>query len=297
MTRWCTLIAVLLVLGPSCDVTVDPPDDAGIEGGDADVAAGPLRVITWNLETFPVAANTVERVAELIEELDADLIGVQEIVDVSAFTDLVVALPEHDGIFANDPGSDMVVGLLFRDSRVRVIEETTLFPDNWYAFPRPPLMARIEILGAGASVEMEVTVLVVHLKARLDDASRERRLAACERLETWLSNHVSDGGGGEAIIIGDWNDELTDDAAWNVFSPFLDRPEQYAFLTMELAEAGGYTYIPFESFLDHILVTTETLDELGDGSTQILELEETVPNYEYTISDHRPVLAEFELPQ
>lgn len=287
----------LFVIAFGCDVTVDPPaEDGDIDSGDSGGDGGPLRVMTWNLENFPTSANTVERVAGLIEELDVDLVGIQEIVSVEAFAELVGALPEHDGIFANDPGADMVVGLLFRDERVHIIEEATLFRDDWYAFPRPPLMARVEIVGPGGAVEMEATIVVVHLKAQLDDDSRERRLAGCERLEAWLANDISSGGADEAIVIGDFNDEITDSSEWNVFEPFLSRPDRYVFLTKELAETGSHTYLPFDSFLDHIMITIDTLDELGNGSAQVLELESTVPNYEYSVSDHRPVLAEFEVP-
>ena len=52
--------------------------------------------------------------------------------------------------------------------------------------------------------------------------------------------------------------------------------------------AGGHTYIPFESFIDHVLVTSDTLVEVGTGVTEVLELENEVADYR-DLTDHRPV--------
>jgi predicted extracellular nuclease len=122
----------------------------------------------------------------------------------------------------------------------------------------------------------------------LDAESQDRRSAACLALDAWVRAEIEGGADPDIVILGDYNDKLTDPPEWNVFGPFLDAPEQYSFLTMPLAEAGEHSYIPFESMIDHVLVTGDALDEVGSGATEVLALEETVEDYR-DLSDHRPV--------
>jgi endonuclease/exonuclease/phosphatase family metal-dependent hydrolase len=255
-------------------------------------------VLTWNVQDFPMAAGTVEALAEVLVDLDADVVAVQEIAEPAALGELLEALPGYDGLLNDDPGAWSRVGLLYRRARVELLEVETLFADDWYAFPRPPLAATLRASpGTSGGEAFDFVAVVLHLKARLDDESRDRRRTACERLEAWLEARLAEGGEEDYVLLGDWNDELTDWGDHNVFEVFLDRADSYSFLTLDLAEAGGFTYIPFESFLDHVMVTASALDEYGPGgTTSVLDLERTVPGYLDLLSDHRPVLSVFEVP-
>ena len=44
-----------------------------------------LDVVTWNIENFPMESNTVELVADIIRNLNADIYAIQEIDDMDAF--------------------------------------------------------------------------------------------------------------------------------------------------------------------------------------------------------------------
>ena len=101
------------------------------------------------------------------------------------------------------------------------------------------------------------------------------------------------GRAGDEVLVGDWNDELTDAPRWNVFEPLIDSPETYRFLTLEREREGAHTYIPFEAMLDHILVTSDALDEYGEGVTEVLEIDLAMPAYRDLVSDHRPVVSRF----
>ena len=139
--------------------------------------------------------------------------------------------------------------------------------------------------------------MVVHLKAKLDSESQGRRRLAIERLDTWIRDQTSPAGSEQdVIVVGDFNDELTDPPEWNVFDPLLGAPDRYRFLTQSAEQSGEHTYLTFDSFLDHILVTFDALIDYGAGTTAVLHLEETVSGYEATISDHRPVVSRFALP-
>ena len=66
-------------------------------------------------------------------------------------------------------------------------------------------------------------------------------------------------------------------------------------LALPAAEAGEHSFLPFNSMIDHILVTNDALDEYGDGTTEVLRLDESVPDYQSLVSDHRPVLSRFQI--
>src|SRR5262245_47189925 len=62
-------------------------------GGSGGGAEGGVSILSWNLETFPVTADTTTHVVELLAELDPDVVAVQEISDPATFLSLPDALP------------------------------------------------------------------------------------------------------------------------------------------------------------------------------------------------------------
>jgi len=251
-------------------------------------------LMTWNLETFPLSPQTGTFVSDTLDSLQPDLVAVQDIAEASAFASFAADLPGYDGLLNDDPGAFLRVGLLHRTDRVVISDVETLFPSDWYGFPRPPLKVRAEITPE-SGVSFDFVLVVVHLKAQLDSESQDRRRAACDALDGWIRAQLAAGSEQDIVVAGDFNDELTDPPSWNVFGPFLEAPSDYAFLTLPLEQAGGHTYIPFDSFIDHVLVTSDTLVEYGSGTTEALALEQSSPEYEVAVSDHRPVLVRFGL--
>lgn len=292
----------MLIFACSCNRGENPEGDAGGPDTfepDGDVVTGPrdgVAVMTWNLEEFPLASGTVALVADMISNINPDLVAIQEIQDPDEFQALVNALPDYDGILADDPGAYMIVGLLYRTDTVNIGRVETLFQDDGWAFPRPPLAVWLTARDGGDAVSFDMLLIVLHLKARLDEESQERRRLACERLHGWIGRELSQGDEDDIVVVGDWNDEILDRPDWNVFGELLAQPELYTFLTMDLAVGGDYTYLPFESFIDHIMVTASALDEYGEGTTDVLELDRVHATYRDVISDHRPVLSRFQVP-
>jgi len=271
----------------------DAGPDAGADSGDGGHGDG-VSIMTWNLEQFPRAAGTISAVADIVNNVGPDLLAVQEITEGSAFTQLADALPNYEAITNNDPDAFTLVGLLYDIRTVNIGRVETIFRDNGWAFPRPPLAVWLTVRD-GARV-FDLVVVVVHLKASLDDESEERRRLGCEQLDLWMAREVAAGTEADIVALGDWNDLLTDPPGENVFQAFLDAPESYTFLTMDAALGGEYSYLPFESLIDHILITSDALGEYGAGTTDVLELDRNYPDYRDLISDHRPVLSRFELP-
>lgn len=265
----------------------------GGQGGDG--PSDGMTLVSWNLETFPLSSETPTRVGEILDDLRPDIVSIQDISDAAAFTSFAAGLADYEGLLNDDPGAFLRVGLLYRPSTVTISDVETLFRADWQAFPRPPLKVRAEVTPSQGAA-FDFLLVVVHLKAQLDEESRQRREAACEALDDWIRAQLAAGPEQDVIVAGDWNDELTDEPLWNVFDRFLDAPDDYTFLTLPLEQAGEHTYLPFDSFIDHILITHDVLAEYGDGTTEVPLVESTYPSYETHVSDHRPVVARFSLP-
>jgi endonuclease/exonuclease/phosphatase family metal-dependent hydrolase len=129
--------------------------------------------------------------------------------------------------------------------------------------------------------------VVVHLKARGDPASQARRRDACQKLDALVDARPDQ----ELVVMGDFNDRLTDAGSDNVFDPFLSDPQQYRFLTAPLAQVGAFSYVPFRSLIDHILVTDETLAGRKPPQTSVPRLDLSIPDYLSVISDHLPIVS------
>jgi endonuclease/exonuclease/phosphatase family metal-dependent hydrolase len=263
--------------------------DAGTADADPGPHPGEVWVAAWNLQQFPKAAGTIARVAEVLPSLEADLVGVEEVGDLAAFAQLDDALADYDGLLAADGDGYTRVGLFYRHGTVEILAQETLFPDDPSAFPRPPLHVTVRTQG------IALDVVVLHLKALSDADSQARRAAAIVDLDTWLRGQLAAAPERQFLLVGDWNDELTDAGADNVFAPMLAQPETYDFLTLPLAQdPDATTYIPIDgSFIDHMLLTDNALDDWGAGVTTVVHLDESIPDYRSVISDHRPVLTKF----
>jgi endonuclease/exonuclease/phosphatase family metal-dependent hydrolase len=246
--------------------------------------------MTWNIENFPKSDRTAGRVAEILAAHPADVVAVQEIGDLHAFQAMDASLLDHQTVAGEARGNDTRVGLIYRTSTVEITDVETIFLADSYAFPRPPLKVRATVGG------VDLVVVVVHLKAQLNEESVMRRKDAVIKLDTWIQNARATGPDADIVVLGDWNDELTDTGDENVYGPMLDFPDRYQFLTMPLAEReaqDGGSYITYESFIDHILITTDATPEYGEGETVMLKLDTADPTYVDEVSDHRPVLARF----
>jgi endonuclease/exonuclease/phosphatase family metal-dependent hydrolase len=275
-----------------------PPDAGPPDTGAPDappVSGGEVTLATWNLELFPKTTESAADIVAILDGLALDLIGVEEIADPAAFDAMVAAMPDHAGVVAEDyPDAFQRNGILYRTSRVTLSDVETLFQDDWYAFPRPPIKAHVTVTDVTPPFDFDF--VVVHLKAYFDAESEDRRRKACIALEAWVRGRVASGGDPDVVIAGDWNDSLGDAPADNVFQVFLDAPDDYRFLTFPLIDTENGSYIPYNSLIDHIMVTSDALTEYGTGTTSVIPLDSTVPDYQANVSDHRPVVSRFILP-
>ena len=262
-----------------------------------------LVIGTWNLHNFSGYGTNEWRIAgvsETIGSLGVDLLAVQELKveegtegePPQAWDRLLDRLDELDGLHNPWNPDDTTVGLIYRPEVVTVLASQQLFPDDQWAFPRPPLEVRVEVNRDGRSVEL--SLIVLHLKAFGD--SLDRRRAACNRLESHLEDR-----GGRYIILGDLNDDPYDPPAENAFSEsFLAPDSDWHFVTAALppesVTSQGYYHMVGDEritgeLIDHLIVGEELFDEYDAWTPRIEGVpEEEFSHYEDLYSDHFPVI-------
>jgi endonuclease/exonuclease/phosphatase family metal-dependent hydrolase len=244
-----------------------------------------LPLWTWNIEHFPLSASTVASVAATMTELGAEMVGFQEVDSLPAFDQLLANLPGWEGL-PGQTGFDTQVAIAYRTDRLRLISTEDLFLDDSWRFPRPPVAVTFEVKGRVGV--RQLTVVVVHLKAQVDATSEQRRRLAILDLAAWMDARRSSEA--PVIAVGDWNDDINDSGSANVFSPLLD-PSRYAALTLPAANRGEYSYIPFRRLIDHQIATVEATAAFQPLVVDVIALDQTIPGYLNTVSDHRPVRA------
>lgn len=267
-----------------------------------------FEVATWNIEWFGSTtqqpsndALQLANARKVILESGVDLWGVQEISSATAFESLISELGDnYAGQLATNSGTQRI-GFIYNTDviRVRQIRHVLESSESAFAF-RPPLQMEADVILPDTTVI--VTFIVIHMKARADQDSYDRRTTASTRLKshidfTTLSSKP-------VIVLGDFNDELTRSIFASRTTPynnFLEDTDNYKFLSYPLEMAGegsfcsGSACTSTSSIVDHILITDELFDEVDVTETAgVLEQAADVINaFGASTSDHLPVYAKF----
>lgn len=283
------ILAFILLLTFNCNLFSQSLDDLTF-GTDST-----LEVMTWNIEWFPKSEQTtVDYVKTIVQNLKVDVIAIQEIDDRSAFQQMIDELDGWDGYYVN--GQYQGLGYIYNSNTVNISKIHEICTSNSHELPRSPLAMEMTFNG------QEFVIINNHLKCcgngylNTNDPEDEenRRFMGCNILETYISTNYADK---NVIVLGDLNDEITDNSANNVFKTFIDKPDEYRFIDMEIAEGSNsnWSYPSWPSHLDHILISNELFDEMEaeDAVITTINIEYHLSGGFYTydkyISDHRPV--------
>lgn len=256
-----------------------------------------LDIVTWNIEHFPKNGQaSIQYVYEIISALDVDIIAFQEVDDSASFRQMMEYLPNYQ--FFYQPQYYAGAAYIYKPSVVQVnsVYEIMNTSQYWSAFPRAPLVMDFNYQN------QRYYIMNNHLKCcgngiidySNSDDEETRRYYACNNLRSYIDNYLATQ---NVIVLGDLNDEITDEMINNVFKSFINYPESYLFADMEIAQSSstGWSYPSYPSHLDHILITNELFDDfqnLGSGiSTQKIDyyLNNGWSEYYQNVSDHRPV--------
>ncbi len=250
-------------------------------------------IATWNIEHFPLqGSTTINYVIKIIKNMDIDLIGLQEMDDAGAFNRLLDSLPEYNGVLSNQPTNSLKLGIIYKKDIISISNVTQIFTNDSYAFPRPPFTAYVQVKKEN-NIVFDFTLFVLHLKAFGGIENEARRRNACEKLKSYIDNNLLNSHEKDVIVLGDLNDEIDDPVQDNVFQVFLDDSLNYLFLSYRLL--GQSSYPGSNSLIDHILITNDALVEYGNGKTVLLDLDHQFYEYSTFVSDHRPVLSQFQV--
>ena len=290
-----TLLLVLMLIISSCgeNQKLTPPidDDLALLFG-TDTT---LDLITWNLKTFPLNVNTVNLLSEIIPQIEADVFAFQEIMDYAQFQALAEMMPHYQAWVYNATSSYRLAYIC--DTRtVTVNDEYTIFNGESNPFPRPPYVLDITF------ANQDYIIINNHFKALGDNYIDEedpwdeelRRLLASTKLEQYIRENL---GNKRVVLLGDLNDQIQEPEETNVFMPFLNRPDEYYFTTMPIAQnptPNTVSYPSYNSMIDHILITDELFEDFSAAGDfcRVIRVESHVGGlsaYYDLISDHRPV--------
>ncbi len=275
-------------------------------------------------------ATQLDNIETVMERLNLDIVGVQEVSSDVVFDSLVNRLPRHKGFLsprwsysfeAPDPNfPPQKIGFIYDSTTAVLVEERVMFanlydsvrngypdklpsypggtPQSFWASGRLPYMATFNVMVDGAS--RTVRVVVIHAKSASDQSSYNRRIYDVQVLKDSLDAWYA---GDHVIVLGDYNDRLAGtiyggSGATSPYKPFVDDNADYAALTYTLDQAGATSFIGGTGLIDHIIVTNEFNPLYIQGSTTIEDPRSYISGYSATTaSDHLPLYVRFLFPQ
>lgn len=316
MARSLVLTAFVLVLAGCGEGVLEDgsADEASSQSlVPAEGAAQTLDVASWNLEWFggPAKFTAMDEahkranVREVVLGADCDLWGLVEISGARQFSDLVQALPGYAAILATDPvveggaaayssSDEQKPALVYKTSAFTPrAAKVVLSADSWSFAGRPPL----EVAGTAHvnGADVDLAVIVVHLKAGFSVDDRARREASSAKLLSHLAQEHADG---HVLVVGDWNDDLDVSLARGLATPFADllADARFVFPTKALTDAHRPTTLFHQEAIDHHLADAALAQWLVPGSAKALRADALVASYRETTSDHFPVLSRYAVP-
>jgi len=182
-------------------------------------------IITWNLEWFPKQGSiTVDSVKEIIEVINAEMIAVQEISNVSDFNQLVNKLDSYNGYCTNT--SNLNLGYIYKKTLNIDSIYTILNSENYFFAGRFPLVLEMNYEGE------DYVIINNHFKCCgdgildfSDNTDEEfRRYSAISLLKTYVDSNYSNK---NVLILGDLNDLVEESFNNNVFMPIINDSVNY----------------------------------------------------------------------
>ncbi|GGK66368.1 Ig-like domain-containing protein [Rufibacter glacialis] len=288
-------------------------------------------IVTYNVEFFgsDIKDGTgefgptndplqVENVTKVMQTLNADIIAVQELSEETEMDKVVAAMPgfaksiSQVYSYSIKPNSSTTpfpaqkIGFLYNTATVRpvgfrvmfeglykqaVANTTTLITDDFWSSGRLPYMGTFEVTIGG--ITKRIRVVNIHAKSGSSTGDFNRRKEDLKVLKDSLDAHYPLD---NIILLGDYNDNVfgsINAGGVSSYNSFIEDAQDYKAITYTLAQNGGVSFPSSGSFLDHIIISNELIDEYLEGSTTIENPNSYITNYSSTTSDHLPVYSRF----
>ena len=241
-----------------------------------------LDIVTWNVHDFPIKGKlTIDRLASMVVGINADIFAFQEIKTSEDFNKLMEILPGYEGFIDISSGQNLAF-LLKKDEIKETGNIESIFEDETYLFPRPPL-----VIPVTDKTGNQITLINIHLKCCEGAENEYRRQSAIENLKNYIDTSLADV---KVILLGDFNDEINDASGRNIFSVFINDSLDFRIADLQLAagNSSDWSYPSWPSHLDHFIISNELYNYYY--SVSCLKPDFCDSLYFSTISDHRPVL-------
>jgi endonuclease/exonuclease/phosphatase family metal-dependent hydrolase len=274
-----------------------------------------LDIASWNIEWFgasdfgpPDEALQLRNVRSVIAGTDFDVWGLVEIVDNAQWQRLLDQLPGYTGFLASDPsvidgpayyndfeGTEQKVGILYKSALATVPDARVILTEHDHDVAgRPPLQVTLRVTLNGSTED--IVVIVMHSKCCSDTTSWQRRVNASDALKAYLDATFP---AQKLWVIGDFNDDLDTSISSGRASPyanFVADPARYTFPTQALTAARVASTVRYSDMIDHHLNTAASNARYLADSASVGRVDQYIPGYGDTTSDHYPVLSRYTWP-
>lgn len=277
-----------------------------------------LDIVQWNIRFFhDQDPERVERIVNILSELNADIIILQEIKYMSLEAVAQGLRDRKAGYYQTaygTTGGDQRVAIMYDLDWIRAKDEITelyskgevMAADGKDAFPRLPLYSTFTALADESPFDFQL--VGVHLKSQRGGGKPQRHRAA-EKLAEWMSYDAPQVDA-DVIIIGDWNEKPSADT-WKPIHD-LERDGQLVFESIN--NESDVSHLMYKnkkdigSRLDLRAVSMAAAAALGDpgGVVRWTSLEDFLSNdpqgeqikdflkkIREEVSDHLPVVLRF----
>ncbi|MCE9670697.1 lamin tail domain-containing protein [Myxococcus stipitatus] len=281
------------------------------------VTTFPLSVGNWNIEWFgdPVEgpaddARQLANVTTVLRDANKDLWGLAEVVSTDQFNTLKSQLSGYDGFLANDSrvvdGStyystnEQKLGVLYKTDLAQVLGARIILGEYNSEFAgRPPL--RVDMRLTRGTSKVDLTLIVVHLKAMATAPDYEQRVQEGQLLKSYLDANLPTQ---RVMVVGDWNDDVDQSTTTNTttgtkydtpFRPIVNDTARYTYVTQALSLAGVGSTVGRNTFIDHQLASNEMFEAYVANSTEVIH--PSLTSYSTTTSDHYPIFSRYDFGQ
>lgn len=283
-----------------------------------------------NTATPEQIATKVANISTVMQHLNMDVIGIEEMSNDDALVQLVATLPGYASAVSNrwsysfnppDPTfPPQKVGFIYNTSTMtlsgdepprvmfesmydsarlnlpghRLSDYPTGTPSSFWASGRLPFIATFNATING--VTKKIRVIVIHAKSGADAASYARRQYDAKLLKDSLDAFYAND---RVLLIGDYNDRMVTSiytGHQSSYLPFVNDGINYNILTLPLDQAGRASFPGDVGMIDHIVISNDMACEYISNSTDIEDARLYIPNYNATTaSDHLPVFSRYSL--
>jgi endonuclease/exonuclease/phosphatase family metal-dependent hydrolase len=277
-----------------------------------------FKLATYNIRNFDQdnrdkIRTDQKELQRILVSLQADIIAVQEIVNVAAFkTFLAEHLKTYDMILSNCGGSgSQHLGFVYNKNKVVLKkswqDDRLIMSENCGGGVRPAFLANFHL----TTQKIDILAMAVHLKAGSKPKDLEKRKEQYKILNTVINEQLKQFP--NMAILGDFNttDHVPGNPSYRDFNEFLDQVN-FLDLSAEL-ECTAYWSgtkndgLEYPSLLDHVLVSKNwhsvfKQEEVNNAShcqkvsCDVNKADQLGVSYTH-VSDHCPVVTTFSSPQ